>query len=81
MFLASLRSTAASSALFFCLTLTFMLLAIGNFKNSTKTIKAGGGFGIATAFIAYYAALAQVLIPGDHFVYLPLGPYMGKKRE
>lgn len=61
MFLASLRSTAASSSLFFFLTLTFMLLMIGNFINSVKTIKAGGAFGILTAAIAYYVAASGVI--------------------
>lgn len=72
MFLASLRSTAASSSLFFFLTITFMLLAIGNFRNSTNTIKAGGGFGILTAAIAYYVAASGVINGNTSYLSLPV---------
>ena len=39
MFLASLRSSVALSALFFFLDLTFMLLMIGEFKEEVKVTK------------------------------------------
>lgn len=61
MWLASLRSSLASSSLFFFLMLTLMMLMIGSFLNNVKATKAGGGLGILTAFIAYYVAASGVI--------------------
>ena len=60
-------------SLFFFLTLTFMLLAIGEFMGSNSVHKAGGGFGILTALIAYYVGLAELLIRDESWFTLPLG--------
>lgn len=35
--------------------------------------KAGGGFGLLTAAIAYYCAMAELLRPDDAWFTLPLG--------
>ena len=84
---ASIRVHMAFNALFGFLTLTFLLLAIGQYyiffvfptfttvacadrrqplgqlKNSLSVTKAGGGFGIATAFVAYYAGASELITP------------------
>src|SRR2546423_528104 len=69
-FLATFRSTGGIMALFFSLTLTFFLLALGHFfllevgaKGPNGLVKAGGVFGVITALIAWYNALAGLLTP------------------
>ncbi len=67
MFIASLRTTGAVSLVFLLLTITFIILGIGNSALAgTKdvingTIKLGGFFGIATAIAAWYASFAAVI--------------------
>jgi len=67
MFIASLRTTGAISLVFLLLTITFILLGIGNsaLAGTTNvingTIKLGGYFGIATAIVAWYASFAAVV--------------------
>jgi hypothetical protein len=66
MFIASLRTTGAVALVFLLLTITFIVLGIGNsalagthsFINGT--IKLGGYLGILTAIAAWYASLAGV---------------------
>ena len=66
MLVASLRTSGVLVAVFALLTITFLLLAIGNAslegtRNITNgTIKLGGWFGLATAAGAWYGALAAV---------------------
>lgn len=43
------------------------------FRESTTITKAGGAFGIITAFIAYYVAMAELLRPDDAWFTLPVG--------
>lgn len=71
--IASLRRNAALIALFGFLTITFMLLAIADFYGNVTITKAGGAFGVITAFIAYYTALGEILRPDDSWFTLPLG--------
>ncbi|KZW00711.1 Gpr1 family protein [Exidia glandulosa HHB12029] len=78
-FIASLRSTMALVALFFFLDITFLLLMIGEFMNNVSIHKAGGGFGILTAFIAYYAGASALITHDNSFVILPSGN-MPKRR-
>jgi len=67
LFVASLRTTGALAALFLLLTVTFFLLAIGHASLvgtthlTNGTIKLGGWFGIVTAAVAWYCALAAVV--------------------
>jgi len=61
MMLASLRTNLATALVFILLTATFIVLAIGNFQNSTNIIGIGGYLGLATAIVAWYTALAGVL--------------------
>jgi uncharacterized protein len=60
MFVASLRTTAAIATVFALLTVTFLLLGIGDAAGSTGITKAGGFVGLATAVAAWYASFAGV---------------------
>jgi uncharacterized protein len=61
MFVASLRTTAAVSLVFILLTVTFVLLAIGEVGAHTTVTHWGGYIGIATAAAAWYASFAAVV--------------------
>ena len=67
MFVASLRTSGAVAVVFLLLTITFLLLAIGNaslvgtLHVTNGTIKLGGWFGIITAIAAWYASAAAVI--------------------
>jgi uncharacterized protein len=67
MFVASLRTTGAVALVFLLLTITFLILGIGNASlvhttNVTNgTIKLGGWIGLATAIVAWYASFASVV--------------------
>jgi succinate-acetate transporter protein len=60
----TLRSTLAFFMLFFTLDMAFLMLGIGHFTKSgeidPQLIKAGGGFGMLAAFLAWYNALAGI---------------------
>ncbi|KAK6454502.1 accumulation of dyads [Scheffersomyces xylosifermentans] len=59
MMLMTLKSTVAFFSIFFLLSITFLLLAIAEFKADGVSIKkAAGVFGILTAFAAWYNAYA-----------------------
>jgi succinate-acetate transporter protein len=60
MFIPSLRTTAAIAMVFGLLTITFVLLGIGNAGAHSGIIKAGGWVGLATAVAAWYASFAEV---------------------
>jgi succinate-acetate transporter protein len=67
MFVCSLRTSGAVALTFLLLTITFLLLAIGNASLvgtahiTNSTIKLGGYLGIATAICAWYASFAAVI--------------------
>jgi uncharacterized protein len=67
MWVASLRTTAAVSAVFILLTITFIFLGIGNSALAGTThatnsaIKIGGYLGLVTAVVAWYASAAGVI--------------------
>ena len=54
--------------------MTFVLLAAHAFTGHAKVGVAGGAFGIITAFIAWYMALAGLLTPETSFFMIPVGP-------
>ena len=60
MFIASLRTTAAVATVFFLLTPTFILLAIGASGAHVTITHWGGYVGLATAAAAWYASFAGV---------------------
>jgi len=74
--LCTFRSTVAVFSLFASLDLTFLLLAAGYYKNHVGVLKAGGWFGIITAFIAWYNAFAGLADSENFFfnikpIYMP----------
>ncbi len=74
MFIASLRTTAAIAVVFLLLTITFLLLGIGNANESEGLIEAGGWFGLATAVAAWYASFAAVTNSTFGKTVLPVKP-------
>lgn len=60
MTVASLRVSGAVAAVFVALSLTFIVLAAGEFAQSTGLGKVGGWLGLITAVIAWYASFAGV---------------------
>ncbi|PPQ73724.1 hypothetical protein CVT24_006981 [Panaeolus cyanescens] len=73
---AALRKSIAFIALFGMLSLTFLLLAIGEFNHLPKVTQGGGGLGVVTAIIAYYIGLSDLLASDPHsIVQLPLGVF------
>ena len=60
MWVASFRVSVAVNAVFLLLTITFVLLGIGEAGAHTDIVKAGGYVGIATAAAAWYASFAVV---------------------
>ncbi|KAH3668512.1 hypothetical protein OGAPHI_002266 [Ogataea philodendri] len=77
----TMKSTVAFFSLFAFLDMTFLLLAVGKLAPSTGCTKAGGVFGVITAFIAWYNAAAGVLDESNSYITIkavPL-PKFGKK--
>ncbi|MCJ1272198.1 hypothetical protein MMC22_012106 [Lobaria immixta] len=79
--LVTLRSTIAFFLLFFFLDLTFMLLGIGYLHRNKEgvpnppVIKAGGFFGLLTAFVAWYNALAGMADDSNSFFVVPVAHF------
>ena len=55
------RTTAVVSLMLFLLTVTYLLLGIGDAGSHSEIVKIGGWFGIATAAAGPYAAFASVI--------------------
>lgn len=72
MFVASLRTNMALITVFGLLTLTFLMLTLGEFGYPTAQL--GGYLGLATAFAAWYTALAGLLVSVNSSLRLPIGP-------
>jgi succinate-acetate transporter protein len=77
MFLCSFAASRAVSAVFFALTVTYILLAIGNSGNSSSIIHAGGWAGIVTAALALYTSCAEVMFASYGRYVLPVFPPAG----
>ncbi|PPQ88203.1 hypothetical protein CVT25_005168 [Psilocybe cyanescens] len=74
--IAALRKNVGFIVLFAFLTITFALLAAGEFSGKLGATKAGGAFGVVTAFVAYYVGLSELLSSEDMTVVsLPLGVF------
>jgi succinate-acetate transporter protein len=75
MFFASLRTTGAVALVFLLLSITFVLLAIGDMGGGHSSITHAGGYvGIATAIAAWYASFAAVINSTFGKVVLPVVP-------
>jgi succinate-acetate transporter protein len=75
MFIASFRTTAAISLVFFLLAITYIVLGIGQAGGTANVIKAGGWIGIATAIAAWYASFAGVTNSTFGCTVLPVRPF------
>jgi uncharacterized protein len=73
MLLWSTQVNAAVFAVFLTLELTEIILFIGNFSNSTGTVKLGGYVGIVTAICAWYTSSAGVANGMGGRLSLPVG--------
>jgi hypothetical protein len=74
MTVAALRTSGAVLLVFVLLTITFVLLAIGNTGPHTTVLHWGGYFGLATALAAWYASFAAVVNSTFGRVVLPIFP-------
>lgn len=73
MFFCSFAATRAVSVVFLLLTITFILLGIGNSGGHASIIHWGGYFGIATAAAALYTAAGEIMASAYKRDVLPLG--------
>lgn len=64
----TMKSTVAFCALFYMLAVTFVLLAAGEFSGKVGVTRAGGVFGIITAFIGFYNAFAGTATPTNSYI-------------
>jgi len=74
MTIASLRTNIATALVFVALTVTFILLTIGAFGDTSNVTKAGGYAGLVTAFFAAYASFAGVTNATFKRTILPMFP-------
>ncbi len=74
MFVASLRTTAAVATVFFLLSVTFILLGIGNSGGHETIVHWGGYLGLATAVAAWYTSFALVVNSTFGRTVAPVGP-------
>jgi len=74
MFVASLRTTGAVALVFFLLSITFILLGIGNSGGHESITHWGGYLGLATAVAAWYASFAAVTNSTFGRTVLPVWP-------
>ena len=77
--LGALRRNITFVLLLGFLSLTFLILAIAEWTGKASILKAGGALGIVTAFIAYYAALSELLVKDESLFTLPLGVIQKRK--
>ena len=73
MFLGTLAKTRALQAIFLSLTITFYLLATGDFTGDHSISHIGGNFGLLTALLAFYLATADIINESFGYTILPIG--------
>jgi uncharacterized protein len=73
LFLCTMKSAHALQLLFLLLTVTFILLGIGNSGDHSNIVHAGGYVGIATAAVALYTACAEIMKAQHGHWVLPIG--------
>jgi succinate-acetate transporter protein len=74
LWVASTQTTAIVSSMLLLLTLTFLLLGIGDAGSHSEIVKVGGWFGLAAAAVGLYGALASVVNSTVERTLLPLVP-------
>ncbi|MDO4625741.1 MAG: acetate uptake transporter [Pasteurellaceae bacterium] len=73
MFLGTLAKARALQAIFLFLTITFYLLAAGDFTGNHSLSQLGGNFGLITALAAFYLAAADIINESFNRTILPIG--------
>lgn len=73
MFIGTLTKPRALQAIFLSLTITFYLLAAGDFTHNSAITHIGGNFGLLTAFLAFYLAAADIINESFSRTVLPIG--------
>ncbi|OOR98930.1 transcriptional regulator [Haemophilus paracuniculus] len=73
MFIGTLAKARALQAIFLALTITFYLLAIGDFTENKVWTNIGGNFGLLTALLAFYLAAADIINDSFGRTVLPIG--------
>ena len=73
MFIGTLAKARALQAIFAALTITFYLLAAGDFTHNTALTNIGGNFGLLTALLAFYLAAADIINDSFGREVLPVG--------
>lgn len=73
MFIGTLAKARALQAIFFFLTVTFYVLAAGDFTHNSTITNIGGNFGLITAFCAFYLAAADIINESFGRTILPIG--------
>ena len=79
MTVAALRTNGATFAVFVTLSLTFIVLTIAEFAESTGMTKMGGWVGLVTALFAWYASFAGVTNATWKENVLPVFPGVGSR--
>jgi hypothetical protein len=74
MTIAALRTSTAVLTVFVLLTITFFLLAVGDWTGVAAIGHVGGFVGLATAFAAWYGSMAAVVNATFKRTVLPVGP-------
>jgi uncharacterized protein len=74
LWVASTQTTAVVSTMLFLLTVSLLLVGIGDAGSHTEIVKVGGWFGLASAAVALYGALASVINSMSERTLLPLVP-------
>ncbi|WP_338596241.1 acetate uptake transporter [Saccharopolyspora sp. SCSIO 74807] len=74
MTVAALRVNVSVLAVFVALTLTFLVLAYGDFTGAKTVVHAGGYLGLITAVLAWYGSFAAVANATWKRTLLPVGP-------
>lgn len=74
MTVAATRTTTAILTVFVLLTVTFLLLGIGDYAGNETIAKIGGFVGLATALAAWYGSCAGVVNSTFRKTVLPVGP-------
>jgi len=75
MWIASFRTTLAINLVFVLLTVTFIVLGIGQSGGNTTVLHVGGWLGIATAVVAWYASFAGVANSTFGRTVMPVRPF------
>jgi len=74
MTIAARRTSVAVFGVFVFLTVTFFALAAGDYTGTVGFTRVGGGLGIVTALLAWYASSAVVVNSTHKRIVLPVGP-------